>query len=109
MKLRTFIYAALFAEIAVLGAAGAATTIVRPPCYSGSRAYLLAANAGAVIDVKDHRDQANGGGAAVVVFRPRKENGWASQRLLARFDLAVALNDKPVVVRNSGQTCRAPH
>lgn len=108
MKLRTFIYAALFAEIGVFGAAAAATTILRPPCYSGSRAYLLASNAGAVIDVKDHQEQAGAGGSAVVVYRPRKEKGWASQRLLARFDLAVELNNKPVVVRNSGQTCRAP-
>ncbi len=105
MKLRPFIYAALFVEVAIFGAAAAGTTILRPPCYSGSRAYLLAANAGAVIDVREHEDKSSG--SAVVVFRPRKENGWASQRILSRFDLAVELNDKPVVVRNSGQTCRA--
>ncbi len=105
MKLRPIIYAALFVEVAVFGAAAAATTILRPPCYSGSRAYLLAANAGAVIDVREHKDKSSG--LAVVVFRPRKEKGWASQRLLSRFDLAMELNNKPVVVRNSGQTCRA--
>ncbi len=106
MKLRAIIYAALFVEIGVFGAAAAATTIFRPPCYSGSRAYLLAANAGAVIDVKEQKGKSSG--SAVVIFRPRKENGWASQRLLSRFDLAVELNNNPVVVRNSGQTCRAP-
>ena len=106
MKIRPLFYGILIAEIVALGAAAAATTILRPPCYSGSRAYLLAANAGAVIDVKRHANGASG--SAVVIFRPRKENGWASQRLLARFDLAVELNDTPVVVRNSGQTCRAP-
>lgn len=107
MKFRTFIYAALFVEIGVFSAAAAAT-IIRPPCFSGARAYLLAANAGAVIGVRQDRDQVGAGGSAVVVYRPRKEKGWASQRLLARFDLAVELNNKPVVVRNSGQTCRAP-
>ncbi len=106
MKLRSIIYAVLFVEVAILGAGAAATTVLRPPCYSGSKAYLLAANAGAVIDVKEHKDKASG--SAVVVFRPRKDKGWASQRLLSRFDLAVELNNKPVVVRNSGQTCRAP-
>jgi|GEM_PF-1970465 len=105
MKLRPFLYAILIAEVAVFGAAAAATTILRPPCYSGDRAYLLAANAGAVIDVRQNDMEASG--TAVVVFRPRKERGWASQRLLSRFDLAVELNDNPVVVRNSGQTCRA--
>lgn len=107
MKVRPFFYGILIAEIVALGAAAAATTILRPSCYSGSQAYLLAANAGAVIDVKKHDDGTSR--SAVVVFRPRKEKGWASQRLLARFDLAVELNDNPVVVRNSGQTCRAPH
>ncbi len=106
MKIRPIFYGILIAEIAVIGAAAAATTILRPPCYSGSKAYLLAANAGAIIDVKTDAD--GNSGSAVVVFRPRKEKGWASQRLLARFDLAVELNDKAVVVRNSGQTCRAP-
>ncbi len=104
MKLRPMIYGALLVEIAVIGAA-AMTTVLRPPCYSGSQAYLLAANAGAVIDVRANEDQTSG--AAVVVYRPRVERGWASQRLLSRFDLSVELNNAPVVIRNSGNTCHA--
>ena len=86
-------------EAAALGAAAATTNILRPPCYSGSEAYLLAPNAGVVIDVR--RYQESGEGTAVLVLRPRKEKGWASQRLLSHFDLAVELNKKPVVIRNS--------
>ena len=106
MKVRPFLYGMLIAEFLVLGAGVVATRVLRPSCYSGSQAYLLAENAGAVIDVKKHADGTSG--SAVVVFRPRKERGWASQHLLSRFDLSVELNENPVVVRNSGRTCRAP-
>ncbi len=106
MKLRPLLYGIFAAEIVVIGV-GAATTVWRPPCYSGSRAYLLASNAGAVIDVRQEHE--NSDGSAVVVYRPRQEIGGASRHLLSQFDLSVELNEQPVVIRNSGQTCRASH
>lgn len=105
MKVRRIIYATFFVELFALGAMAATTTVLRPPCHKGSKAYLLAVNSGAVISIDEHDDKT--GGNAVVVFRPRKSRGWASQHLLTRFDLDVELNDNQVTVRNSGATCPA--
>ena len=70
-------------------------------CHSHQPSYLLAANSGALIRVQagsletinDH----------VIVFRPKPTTGWASQRLLMRFDLKI--EDGRQTVRNTGAFC----
>ncbi len=83
------------------GTAGAETTVIRPgPCAAQST-YLLAGNSGALIraDTGDSSDL----NKHVIVFRRKPTRGWASQRLLKRFDLK--LNDQGGRIYNSGAFC----
>jgi len=85
--------------------ATAETTVFRPgPCASQAGAYLLASNSGALIRVTPESQ-----GAAsdhVIVFRKKKDSrdGWASQRLLRRFDLQLEEGGPRII--NSGAFCR---
>ena len=101
MRVRPFFYGVAAIELIACAAMASSVIITGPPCRDETRSYLLALNAGAVISVEEEET----GGSAVVVYRPRQEKGWASQRLLSRFDLAAELDDRPVVIRNSGATC----
>lgn len=106
MKIGGFVGVVIVLE-AVTAMVWAAVIVVRPDvCAQSDRAYLLAMNARAVISVYEHEGAQTGN--AVVVFRPRTEDGWASQRILSRFDLVVDLDHRPTVVRNSGAVCPAP-
>lgn len=75
-------------------------SIVRPgPCAAQS-AYLLAEHSGALIHapigrpaLQDH----------IIVFRDQPSKGWASRRLLQRFDLN--LEEEGVRIVNSGAFC----
>ena len=84
------------------GAALAGTIIVRPgPCAS-PEVYLLAGNSGALV-----RLEPGGGdrpGEHVIVYRREEtQRGWASRRLLDRFDLKIGEED--VLIVNSGAFC----
>ena len=85
----------------LVGIASAETMIVRPGPCAGQSTYLLAGNAGALVraDGEDSGNLEN----HVIVFRRRPTRGWASQRLLKRFDLK--LNDNGARVLNSGAFC----
>ncbi len=104
MKAGRIILAAIYLDILAVSAVGAATRIYRPPCQTGAGAYLLAQHSGAIIRVDKYKE--GRGGSAVVVYRPRQDSGWASRRLLARFDLATTLDNEPVTIRNANMTCR---
>ena len=100
METRRFIIAALsmagFATSAL-----AETTVIRPgPCAAQST-YLLAANSGALIRVEPELDA--GRNEHIIVFRYQPTTGWASQRLLKRFDLE--LEDGGARIMNSGVFC----
>ncbi|MHA7871105.1 MAG: hypothetical protein ACX939_02015 [Hyphococcus sp.] len=58
-----------------------------PSCLAET-SYLLAGNSGAVILLSPDATQELG--ERVIVYRPRLARGWASQRLLRRFDLALS-------------------
>ncbi len=89
--------------IAGLGAAGD-VVFVRPGPCAAQEIYLLAGNSAALIRVEAARD--GGRNDPVIMYRkPDRRQGWASRRLLERFDLR--LEDGPVIV-NSGQFCRGP-
>ncbi len=99
----SFFFATILAVFASALAypAHAETAIIRPgPCAAQST-YLLAANSGALIRVEragagDRSDQ-------IIVFRHNPIRGWASQRLLRRFDLK--LDDNGGRIFNSGAFC----
>ena len=87
-------------------AAETETIIIKPgACAQLRDGYLLAANSGAVI----RRFSAEEGEGVndtshVIVFRPRPLEGWASQRILRRFDLKLDGVVDTVVI-NSGGFC----
>ena len=102
--------AAVFGGL-LAGAALANTIVVRPgPCTS-PEVYLLAGNSGALIRLEPGQGEAPGD--HVIVYRQdeqsggsarRKEvRGWASRRLLDRFDLRIGQDD--VLIVNSGAFC----
>jgi len=83
-------------------AAAAPPKVLRPgPCASPLGSYLLAPNSGALIRVDGARP--DGREERVVVFRPQALRGWASQRLLRRFDLKI--EDAGVTIVNTGGFC----
>jgi len=102
MGYRRLFSAALATSLACIGQGQAETTIIRPGSCAAQTTYLLAGNSGALILVEptmpapqsDH----------VIVFRYQPTRGWASQRLLRRFDLQ--LEDGGPRVVNSGAFCR---
>jgi hypothetical protein len=106
MKAGKIILAAIYLDILAVTAVGAATRVFRPPCHTGSGAYLLAQNSGAIIRVDRRKD--GEGGSAIIVYRPRLERGWASRRLVSRFDLETTLDKEDVTIRNANVTCRIP-
>ena len=88
--------------LALAGATGTPDVVVPPgPCSSPYGAYLLAPNSGALVRV-DRPDQTDGE-VQVIVFRPQRLRGWASQRLLSRFDLEVEAGGVRVI--NTGGFC----
>lgn len=85
--------------VAAAGAAGD-TLFVRPGPCAAQQTYFLAANSAAIIRVED-ADESEG----VIVFRQQPaRQGWASKRLLSRFDLR--LGDEGATIVNSGEFCR---
>ncbi len=72
------------------------------PCVTPEASYLLAANSGALIRIAP--ESATDTGDQVIVFRPQLTTGWASQRILMRFDLK--LDDKGARIRNTGAFCQ---
>ena len=87
-------------------ASGAAATappkILRPGlCASPHGSFLLAPNSGALIRVDGATPQ--GPDDRVIVFRPQPLRGWASQRLLRRFDLKI--DEAGVTIVNTGGFC----
>jgi len=101
MGLRRLILLTLGLNLAVFGAA-ARFDVIRPSPCQGSTSYLLAANSGALIRLKPQADDRLEN--HVIVFRRREARGWASQRLLRRFDLH--LENSAVRIVNSGAFCR---
>ena len=83
------------------GAALAGTIVVRPgPCAS-PEVYLLAGNSGALVRLEP--GQGDKPGDHVIVYRRDENRGWASRRLLDRFDLKIS--DSDVLIVNSGAFC----
>ena len=71
------------------------------PCVTRYGGYVLAPNSGAIIRIDP--GQRSSAGNPVIVFRPPREHGWASQRLLMRFDLQI--DDHGGRIANSGALC----
>lgn len=80
----------------------AETTIIRPGPCAAQETYLLAGNSGALIRVEP--DARSGKEDRAIVFRYQPTHGWASRRLLKRFDLQ--LDDGSPRIVNSGAFCR---
>ncbi len=101
MNASPIIYAVLLLSYFVADAA-ADVRIIRPgPCASPYGSYLLTANSGAIIKVEeDGNDPAE---TSVIVFRRDIPDGWASRRLLSRFDLK--LDPAGPTILNSGAFC----
>ena len=83
------------------GGSHAETTVIRPGPCAAQDVYLLAGNSGALIRTNDAETGAPG--EHVIVFRPQPIKGWASRRLLRRFDLQ--LHEDGVRIFNSGAFC----
>ena len=101
MGLRRLILLTLGLNLAVFGAA-ASFDVIRPGPCQGATSYLLAANSGALIRLKPQAEDRLEN--HIIVFRRQESRGWASQRLLRRFDLH--LENSAVRVVNSGVFCR---
>ncbi len=97
MEMGRYILAAISFSVAGAGAFGE-TLFVRPGPCAAQETFLLAVNSAAII----RRDPSQ---QDVIVFRQQEKRGWASRRLLRRFDLSVA-ESGPVIV-NSGDFCRS--
>ena len=95
------IIAGLAFSAAAAGAAGE-TIFVRPGPCAARETFLLAANSGAIIQVDDETPEK--AETSVIVYRPRDREGWASRRLLGRFDLRIEPDG--VTIINSGRFCR---
>lgn len=86
----------------VLVGVGAVAIFTRPDaCVTRGTVYLLAANSGALIRAEP--GTASAAGDPVIVFRPKRTTGWASQRLLMRFDLK--LDESGTRIVNTGAFC----
>ncbi len=96
--------ASLFAPQFAHSAAGAwDVAVVRPgPCSAQAASYLLAGNSAAIVRVSAEPSTDNSD-PIIIVFRPQPTRGWASQRLLSRFDLK--LDDSGARIINSGAFC----
>lgn len=96
MEAGRIIIAGISFSVAGLGAAGD-VVFTRPGPCAAQETYLLAGNSVALIRVED-------GEEGVIVFRRQERQGWASKRLLERYDLR--LDEAGTVIVNSGQFCR---
>ena len=98
MLRRRLIIAACWLNLCAINAT-AETTVIRPGSCASAGTYLLAENSGALIkvtslateEVSDH----------IIVFRDHALSGWASQRLLRRFDLKLS-EDGPYIFNTGG-------
>lgn len=101
MKARHIILAACWVNLFAINAT-AETTIFKPGSCGAPVAVLLAQNSGALIQVVDVApNQTNN---HIIVFRDKSLQGWASQRLLRRFDLDLGEHEPAIF--NSGSFCR---
>jgi len=101
MEQRRLIPLAAGLTICAVSAVEAETTVVRPNACQAQASYLLARNSAALIQIGPQ-----GAGEPenhVIVFRYQPRTGWASQRLLKRFDLR--LRDDGTRILNSGAFC----
>ena len=96
MEAGRIIIAGISFSVAGLGAAGD-VVFTRPGPCAAQETYLLAVNSAALIRVED-------GENGVIVFRRQERQGWASKRLLERYDLR--LDEAGATIVNSGQFCR---
>jgi hypothetical protein len=91
----------------VSASAAAETTVFRPGPCAAQTSYLLASNSGALIRVEPEtsvgQEASAGYGNPVIVFRYQPTDGWASQRLLRRFDLQLGRDGARI--SNSGAFC----
>ncbi|PQA85402.1 hypothetical protein [Hyphococcus luteus] len=102
MEAGRIILAGISFSVAGLGAAGD-VVFTRPGPCAAQETYLLAANSAALIRVEAPEDGAANEG--VIYYRkPDDRRGWASRRLLQRFDLS--LEEAGVTIINSGEFCR---
>ena len=80
------------------GAAQADLIVIRPgECAAGATTYLLAPNSQALIKIEEQEN------IQYIVFRPQALQGWASQRVLRRFDLEI--EEEGLRVFNTGGYC----
>ncbi len=100
MKTRRLILGACWLNFLVAGVT-AETEVVRPGPCAAHGAFLLAANSGALISAE--QDESAFAGDYVIMFRRKLTTGWASQRLLRRFDLE--LEEGGPRIFNSGTFC----
>ena len=99
MEAGRIILAGISFAVAGLGAAWD-VVIVRPVSCAAEKTYLLAGNSAAIIRIEaDALADTDG----VIVYREQSK-GWASRRLLGRFDLS--LDDAGATIVNSGDFCR---
>ncbi len=99
MEAGRIILAGISFAVAGLGAAWD-VVVVRPGPCPAEATYLLAGNSAAIIRVEAEAASVSDG---VIVYREQSE-GWASRRLLNRFDLRVEEAGSTIV--NSGEFCR---
>ena len=99
MEAGRIILAGISFAVAGLGAVWD-VVIVRPGPCAAQQTYLLANNSAAIIRVEADAVSDTDG---VIVYREQAE-GWASRRLLGRFDLR--LDEAGTTIVNSGEFCR---
>ena len=100
MKKRHIIIAASWVNLFAVNATAETTIFKRGTCNAPTT-ILLAQNSGAIIQaVGLEQNESNN---HVIVFRDQSLNGWASQRLLRRFDLDLGTEGPRVF--NSGSFC----
>ena len=93
--------AGLTAGGALCNDAPGAVSVTRPGSCAAHGAFLLADNSGALIQPATRSNA--GLSDHIIVFRPKPTSGWASQRLLRRFDLH--LEEEGVRIVNTGTFC----
>ncbi len=100
MEAGRIIIAGISFAVAGVGAAWD-VVIVRPGPCAAAETYLLAGNSAAIIRVEEDAIAETDG---VIVYREQPRKGWASRKILARFDLR--LDEAGTTILNSGEYCR---
>lgn len=95
------IIAGIAFSVAAAGAAGDALFVRPGPC-AAQQTFLLAGNSGAIIQVD--RETPERPETSVIVYRRGDRQGWASRRILGRFDLRIDPDGTTII--NSGEFCR---